>query len=121
TTLFLAAAAVATPAVAQESGGYVSVGGGFQHRQKAGESADTYTLWKNGPAFNVAAGAGTKSGVAIEGEFSFFKNASKTTAATVTGPQPGVGDVTLKFFFANVRYTAGGSRAHLYLGGGVGG
>jgi opacity protein-like surface antigen len=123
TTLFLAAAAVATPALAQDSGGgYVSVGGGLAHRQKAGESPTTYTLFKKGYGLNVAAGGETKTGVAIEGEYSHFSNKAKTVASDATGPATGQGSISLDFFFLNVRYTVPSQGpVQVYLGGGVGG
>jgi len=121
TSLFLATALTAAPAFAQDAGPYISVGGGFQHRQRAGESATTYTDWNNGGVFNVAAGAQTKSGLAIEGEYSYFKNASKVTASDVTGPAEGTGNVSLNFFFGNLRYTVPAGPVRLYVGGGLGG
>jgi opacity protein-like surface antigen len=122
-TLLVAGATLGTAPRAgaqDDGGGYVSVGGSLSHRQRAGESATTYTDFKNGLGANIAAGFQRKA-VAIEGEFTYFKNDGKTVASTATGPAAGLGSVSLKFFFANVRYTAGGSRARLYLGGGVGG
>jgi opacity protein-like surface antigen len=104
-----------------ESGPYVTVGGGIQHRQRASDNPETYTDWKNGYAFNVAGGY-RMGAVGIEGEFSQLNNHDKTTAASVTGPQPGMGDVTLRLFMANVNYTVKGSGPlGLFVGGGVGG
>ena len=120
-SVFVAAAMTAAPALAQGAGGYVSVGAGFQHRLKAGESDTTYTLWKNGGVFNVAAGVQSKTGLAVEGEYSRFKNASRITASDVTGPAPGTGDVTLDFFFGNLRYTVPAGPVRVYVGGGLGG
>ena len=122
-TLFLALAAVATPALAQDTGGgYVSVGGGLAHRQKAGESPTTYTLFKNGYGVNVAAGFETKAGVAVEGEYSHFSNKAATVASDATGPAPGQGSISLNFYFVNLRYTVpSNGPVHVYVGGGVGG
>ena len=119
-TAALALAATAVTASAQMIP-YVSVGGDVQHRQRAAEDSATYTDWKMGPGVNVAAGVEAKGGLAVEGEYTYFRNSSKTTAAPATGPQPGVGYVNLNMFFANVRYTmpTKGPVA-LYVGGGAG-
>lgn len=99
---------------------YVSAGAGWQHRERAGETTTTYTDWKKGYALNFAAGY-EKRNLAFEGEVSFLKNDTDIVAATVTGPQEGVGDVTMRFFMANVRYTFTDAPLRPYIGGGLGG
>src|SRR5262245_28881800 len=121
TAMFLAAVAAAAPALAQDGGGYVAVGGGFAHRQKAGENPQTYVLFKNGYAFNIAAGGQMKSGLAVEGEFSHFNNGARIVSSPATGPDTGVGSVSLNFFFGNLRYTVPTGPVRIYLGGGLGG
>ncbi len=103
------------------SGPYLTVGGGVQHRQRASDNPQTYTDWKRGYAFNVAGGV-QLGAVGIEGEFSQLNNHDKTTAAPVTGPQPGMGDVTLRLFMANVTYSVkGNGPLGLFVSGGAGG
>jgi len=121
--VFAAATLTAAPAAAQTtpSGPYASFGAGYQHRLRAAEDSVTYTDWDNGVAWNLA--GGYKFGaVALEGEFSYFKNNDKTTASAVTGPADGVGNVTLHAFMANVRFESPNpGPVGLYVGGGLGG
>lgn len=120
TSLFLAAFLAAAPAFAQ--GPYVIVGGDVTHRERSAESSTTYTDWKVGWGFNAAGGYQTKTGLAVEGEYSLFNNASRVTASDVTGPAPGVGHVHLNMFFANGRYTVPiPGPVSVYFGGGLGG
>ncbi len=115
----------ASPAAAQAttgtSGPYAMAGAGFTHRQQSSEDASTFTDFENGYDVNVA--GGYKVGmVAVEGEYSYFRNSSKTTASVVTGPQPGVGNVSLKAFMANVRFESPSSvSVGGYVGAGIGG
>ena len=99
---------------------YVSAGAGWQHRGRAGETDTTYTDFKKGHALNFAAGFERRR-LAFEGEVSFMKNDADRVAATVTGEQEGVGDVTMRFFMANVRYTFSDAPLRPYVGAGLGG
>jgi opacity protein-like surface antigen len=110
----------AVPAAQAQEGPYVRVDAGFQHRARASENPQTYTDWKNGYAFDVAGGYEAGSHIAVEGEFSTLNTKDKITAAAVTGPQTGVGDVSLRFFMGNVKYSTPGP-VRLYVSGGVGG
>lgn len=98
---------------------YVSAGAGWQHRERAGESPTTYTDLKKGHALNFAAGYEQRR-FAFEGEVSFLNNDTDRVAATVTGEQEGVGDISLRFFMANVRYTFSDAPLRPYVGGGLG-
>lgn len=118
----------AAPARAQESGPYVTAGGGFANRQRSGEDAFTYIDFGNDYAVNVAGGyryegENRARNMAVEGEFSYLRNTTQTVSSAVTGPQAGLGDVTLRVGMVNVRYdlpipaTAFGA----YVAGGIGG
>jgi opacity protein-like surface antigen len=114
-------AATPSPAQAQDgSGPYVTVGGGYQHRLRAAENAQTYTDFNDGFALNGAAGY-EFGHLGIEGEYSYLRNTDKTTAAAVTGPQNGLGNVTLSFVMANFRYEIPAGRLRPYVGAGIGG
>lgn len=114
------AAAQAPVATGEDGGVYVAVGGGWQQRLRAGETATTYTDFKNGHAFNVAAGYEFQR-LAVEGEVSFFGNDAEVVASDATGPQEGVGGVTMQFFMANTRYSFGEAAVRPYVGAGIGG
>ncbi|HEX3703470.1 MAG TPA: porin family protein [Vicinamibacterales bacterium] len=110
------------PVASAQDGAYVRVDGGFQHRARAAENAQTYTDWDNGFAIDAAVGYETKSRVSFEGEYSYLKNNDKTTASAVTGPAPGLGNVSLDFFMGNVRYDAPvAPSVDVYVSGGLGG
>ncbi len=125
----VATLAPAAPARAQSGGPYVAVGGGFENRQRSGEDAFTYIDFGNDFAVNVAAGYKYQDeeklarNLGIEGEFSYLRNTTNTVSSVVTGPQAGIGNVTLRVGMANVRYEIPipASFVGAYVAAGVGG
>ena len=117
--LAAAPAAAMQGGVGTEGGVYVTVGGGLTNRQRAAEAGSTYTDFESGYALNAAVGYEFDA-LAVEGEFSFFKNSAETVASPVTGPQEGVGDVTMRYVMANVRYSFLDTPLRPYVGGGIG-
>jgi opacity protein-like surface antigen len=117
----LVALGTAAPVGAQDSTGvYVIGSAAWQQREKAGESSTTYTTFD--PGFAVNGAIGYQFGVVgIDGEFSYMKNKTKNVASTVTGEAEGMGEIALRSFMGNVRFSpAAGSPVRPYFGAGVG-
>ena len=107
-----------------KNGIYVQGDLGGQWRQLAGESGTTYTEFDWGWQGSLGIGYRVNKNIRFSGEFAHLNNSADVVAAEATGPLPGVGDITLNQWTANLYYDLNGfgkdKRFRPYVGIGVG-
>ncbi len=102
-------------------GPYVSLSGGYQKRERAGEDPVTFIDFKGGYIFNGAAGY-RFGDFRTDLEVSFFDDPAEAVSAAPTGRRPGDGHVSGRAVTLNLYYDIPIRNSPLkpYLGAGIG-